>query len=268
MASIHQQSDIHKSGLASPLAGTRFFVHPPEPVVGLSPNGRGETKPALSPELHSALVGAPALPTVYPIGAEVLCGFAEALAAEQFPALEVLARPLADALTTLREVFSRTERNLIYWGIGTLKTRADALEAAELRPDFFVSPAFSRRVLEVAVDRGIPYIPAVYTFQDVQNVIDAFDEFGLSVQLLKLCPVYGLTAEYVRSMAACFPGISFCPTGEITMENFAHWKRMPAIAAPMGSRLIPRDLLEQNDFVAVRHRLRQLREMAVNDECQ
>jgi 2-dehydro-3-deoxyphosphogluconate aldolase/(4S)-4-hydroxy-2-oxoglutarate aldolase len=223
--------------------------------------------PALSPELHAALISAPALPTVYPIGADVLCGYAEALAAEQFPALEILARPLAEVLPTLREVFAQPARKLVYWGIGTLKSRTDALDAAELRPDFFVSPAFSRRVLEVAVDRGIPYIPAVYTFQDVQDVLDVFDEFGLSVQLLKLCPIYGLTAEYVRSMAACFPGIFFCPTGEITLENYSQWKRLPAIAAPMGSRLIPRVLLERNDFVAVRHRLRELRELALCKEC-
>jgi 2-dehydro-3-deoxyphosphogluconate aldolase/(4S)-4-hydroxy-2-oxoglutarate aldolase len=164
-------------------------------------------------------------------------------------------------------VFAQPARKLVYWGIGTLKSRTDALDAAELRPDFFVSPAFSRRVLEVAVDRGIPYIPAVYTFQDVQDVLDVFDEFGLSVQLLKLCPIYGLTAEYVRSMAACFPGIFFCPTGEITLENYSQWKRLPAIAAPMGSRLIPRVLLERNDFVAVRHRLRELRELALCKEC-
>jgi 2-keto-3-deoxy-6-phosphogluconate aldolase len=67
-------------------------------------------------------------------------------------------------------------------------------------------------------------------------------------------------------MAACFPGIFFCPTGEITLENYSQWKCVPAIAAPMGSRLIPRELLERNDFIAVRHRLRELRELAQSNE--
>lgn len=267
MASIPQQNDTHSTSASVLHTGTRFIVHPPEPLAPLVRQDRSGTKPSLSPELHAALLAAPALPTVYPIGADTLCGYADALAAEQFPALEVLARPLAELLPTLREVFSRPQRNSVYWGIGTLKNRADALEAAELRPDFFVSPAFSRRVLEVAVECGIPYIPGVFTFQDVQNVIDVFDEFGLSVQILKLCPVFGLTAEYVRGMAGCFPGISFCPTGEITLENYSHWKRMPAITAPMGSRLIPRELIERKDFTAVRDRLRVLRELATHKEC-
>lgn len=260
------RNNTHQQSLAPSRAGSRFIVHPPETPADLVAIDRSVTRPALGQELYAAIIAAPALPTVYPIGADVLCGYAEALAAEQFPAIEVLARPLTDVLPTLREVFALPARKLVYWGIGTLKNRADALAAAELQPDFFVSPAFSRRVLEVAVDRGIPYIPAVHSFQDVQDVLDAFDEFGLSVQLLKLCPVYGLTAEYVRSIAACFPGILFCPTGEITLENYSQWKRMPAIAAPMGSRLIPRELLDRKDFVAVQHRLQALRELALEKE--
>jgi len=239
--------------------GARHVIHRAEsdakPV-------RGASRDLLDPVMYEALVAAPALPTVYPIDVEILCEFATSLAAEQYPALEVLARPLHEVLPALREVFARPERGLVYWGIGTLKNRADALAAAELRPDFLVSPAFSRRVLEVAVDADIPYIPAVHTFQDVQNVLDAFDEFGLNVRLLKLCPIYGLTAEYVRSLSGCFPGIVFCPTGEVTLSNYVSWKHLPSIVAPMGSRLVPRELLELKDFAAVRQRLRLLRELS------
>ena len=241
--------------------GARHVVHAAEPALPKAAPPE-QARPAINTQLYDALVAAPALPTVYPIGADALRGFAVALAMEHFPALEVLARPLDDMLTVLRDVFAGPERQQIYWGIGTLKSRADALAAAALTPDFFVSPAFSRRVLEVAVETEIPYIPAVHTFQDVQNVLDAFDEFGLTVQLLKLCPVYGLSADYVRSLSGCFPGILFCPTGEVTLSNYVHWKRMPSIVAPMGSRLIPQELLENSDFSGVRERLRLLRELA------
>ena len=98
-----------------------------------------------------------------------------------------------------------------------------------MKPDFLVSPAFSQRVLDAALEAKIPYIPAVHTFQDVQDVIDAFDDRGVEVRLLKLCPVYGLTRDYVRSLCGCFPGIVFCPTGEITLENYYDWKSTPGI---------------------------------------
>jgi 2-keto-3-deoxy-6-phosphogluconate aldolase len=60
-------------------------------------------------------------------------------------------------------------------------------------------------------------------------------------------------------MAKCFPGIRFCPTGEVTLDNYCYWKQMPEIVAPMGSRIISRELLQAGDFGEIRKRLRLLR---------
>jgi 2-dehydro-3-deoxyphosphogluconate aldolase / (4S)-4-hydroxy-2-oxoglutarate aldolase len=216
----------------------------------------------LDQNLLDSLLLAPALPTVFPLDPDTLCNYADALSEEGYPALEVLARPLPEALAAMQEVNRRPQRHRVKWGVGTMRTAKDAQEVIALRPDFLVSPAFSPRVLDVAVAASIPYIPAVHTFQDVQNVLDAFEDRGLEVRLLKLCPVYGLTRDYVQSLCGCFPGISFCPTGEVTLENYLHWKSMPGIVAPMGSRLAPTALLQAGDWSAVRERLRLLRRMA------
>src|SRR5262249_6051118 len=127
----------------------------------------------------------PMVPTVFPCAADALCNYANALSSEGYCAIELLSRPPADALDVFRRICERPERQVIKWGIGTIKTADAARQFAQLRPDFFVSPAFSRRVLEVAFEVGIPYIPGVQSFQDVQDVIDAFDELGLTVKLLK-----------------------------------------------------------------------------------
>lgn len=213
-------------------------------------------------DLFDSIVRAPILPTVPPLPAHILCGYADVLREEGYPALEVLARPLQDAVATVREVIGRPQRQKIRWGVGTMRTCREAREMIELKPDFLVSPAFSQRVLDAALEAKIPYIPAVHTFQDVQNVLDAFEDRGVEVRLLKLCPVYGLTREYVQSLCGCFPGIVFCPTGEMTLENYSDWKNMPGIVAPMGSRLVPTPLLEAADWPAVRQRLRLLRRLA------
>lgn len=213
-------------------------------------------------QLFDSIRRAPALPTVLPLDADTLCKYADALSAEGYPALEVLARPLPEALATMQEVNRRPQRRKIKWGVGTMRTSRDAREMISLRPDFLVSPAFSLRVLDAAVEANIPYIPAVHTFQDVQNVLDAFEDRHLEVRLLKLCPVFGLTHEYVQALCGCFPGISFCPTGEITLENYPDWKSMPGIVAPMGSRMIPTALLQAGDWPAVHEHLHLLRRMA------
>jgi 2-dehydro-3-deoxyphosphogluconate aldolase/(4S)-4-hydroxy-2-oxoglutarate aldolase len=213
-------------------------------------------------DLHNKLHKAPYLPTVFPVDVNGLCQFAQLLHDEGYPAIEVLARPEDDLLDVFYQINQRPERLLLQWGVGTVKTAATARKVLELKPDFVVSPAFSRRVLEACAQAKVPYMPAVQTFQDVQNVVEAFDDLGLDLQLLKLCPVYGLTSEYVQSMAKCFPGIRFCPTGEITMENYCYWKKLPEIVTPMGSRMVPRELMQAGDFTAIRKRLRLLRDLA------
>ena len=212
-------------------------------------------------DVFDALVQAPILPTVMPMAAERLCGFCEALHQEGYSALEVLGRPLDAALTAVAQAMRQPQRAKVNWGIGTLRTRDDARRAVALGPDFVVSPAFSRNVLDVAAEAGIAYIPGVLTFQDVQDVIDAFDERDVPVKVLKLCPVYGLTPEYVMSLRGCFPGINFCPTGEITLDNYIQWKQIPGIAAPMGSELVPHEWITSGDLQRVRARLQLLRSM-------
>jgi len=208
-----------------------------------------------------ALLTAPALPTLLPGSAESVCNFARALADERFPAIELMNRPMHELIPLLQSVIQRPERTDVYWGIGTVRTRSEALAIAELKPDFMVSPAFSRRVFEVALERGIPYVPAVSSFQDVQNVIDAFDECGLVVRMLKLCPANFLPPAYIQGLIGCYPGITFCPTGDISMDNYSYWVNMPGIAAPMGSQLVPRPWIESLDSDAIRKRLRLIREL-------
>jgi 2-dehydro-3-deoxyphosphogluconate aldolase/(4S)-4-hydroxy-2-oxoglutarate aldolase len=211
-------------------------------------------------DLAALLARAPAIPTLMPVCGATLSRYAAMLAEERFPALEVLARPVERLVPALREVFSAPERLVVRWGVGTVTTRAVAIEVVRLQPDFLVSPAFSKSVLQVAVESGIPYIPGVATLQDVQNVVDAFEDFGLRV--LKLCPVFHLSTTYVEALAGCFPGIRFCPTGEITIENFQQWAQSPAIMAPMGGALIPVEFIESQREGAFRERSRLLRRLS------
>ena len=222
----------------------------------------GQHSSASQTDLLRVITSAPIVPTVHPIDADTLCKFADVLHDEGYPAIELLSRPLPQALALLREVSETPQRTKIHWGLGTIRTPEDARQALALRPDFLVSPAFSDRVLAVSVEHRTLYIPGVLTLQDVQDVFDAFKGHGLEVEILKLCPVLGLSPQYVAMLQGCFPGIVFCPTGEVELENYLQWKSTPGIVAPMGSSFIPRSLLEARDFVAVRDRLRLIRDLA------
>src|SRR6266511_3112651 len=97
-------------------------------------------KPTTPDSLLERIAAAPVCPTVLPKPIEVLRPYAEALAAESFPALEILGRPMDAALDVFQQICQSKHRKLIAWGIGTVLSESDAARAAELRPDFLVSP--------------------------------------------------------------------------------------------------------------------------------
>jgi 2-dehydro-3-deoxyphosphogluconate aldolase/(4S)-4-hydroxy-2-oxoglutarate aldolase len=211
------------------------------------------------------LITAPIVPTVFPIALDILRAYIRALHEENYPALEVLCRPPEAGLEILAGLQHVPERELIAVGAGTVTSAGLAKKIVRLKPDFIVSPAFSRRVLTIALDADIPYLPGVCSFQDVQDVTEAFHDAGLTVRILKLCPLIGLSPAYVQMLAGCFPGIYYCPTGDPGVESlktYQRWKRVPNIIAPMGSGFIPHVWLEQKKFQAIAARLRKISKLA------
>ena len=193
---------------------------------------------------------------------ETVCRYIQILHEEGYPAMEILARPSLDSMLELLESLNdRPERKMIHLGIGTLKTEKTARHAVTLKPDFLVSPAFSRRVLNVAVDADIPYLPGVCTLQDVQDVLDAFEDVGREVTVLKLCPVEILTYSYVRMMGSIFAGITFCPTGTVTLATMPQWRKIPCIGPAMESSFIPCQMLENGQWESVRETLKDIRRL-------
>lgn len=218
------------------------------------------------PEVTNAFI----LPTlIYPActDEDTVCSYIRLLHEEGYPALEILCRPLDAALELFAKVSKREERKLICLGLGTVTSRAAAKRAVELGPDFLVSPAFSKNVLEVAVDAGVPYIPGVLTLQDVQGVLDAFEDAGLSVEVLKLCPASEVDLSYVATLAGCHPGIKFSPSGGVSMENLAYWRSSPHVgAAIMGGMFVPQDVLENGNWAEARSIIRRAKEIATGSE--
>jgi 2-dehydro-3-deoxyphosphogluconate aldolase/(4S)-4-hydroxy-2-oxoglutarate aldolase len=43
----------------------------------------------------------------------------------------------------------------------------------------------------------------------------------------------------MKSLAAVFGGVRFCPTGGITLENAADWLALPAVTCVGGTWLVP-----------------------------
>jgi len=215
------------------------------------------------------LAGAPAQLNIMPhFTVDAVCGYIDVMQEESFPILEILGRPMDDALKLLAALNERPQRKKVLMAVGTVRTRKDAERVVALKPDLVVSGAFSRRVLDVTVEAEIPYVPAISTLQDIQDVLDAYEEVGHELKVLKVCPVDLATINILSMYAGIFPGISFCPTGSIVVQDIAEWKAMPWMGAPMERWFIPDELIFAGDWDEIRVKLQEIRTQAQIGESQ
>jgi len=131
-----------------------------------------------------------------------------------------------------------------------------------------VSPAFSRHILDVAVEADIAYLPAVSTLQDIQNILEAYAEVGRELKVLKVCPVKIVTMEIAQMYANIFPGIVFCPTGTIEIEALSAWKANPWMGVAMEQWFVPTEVIQARDWDTARASLRKIKALAAEGVAQ
>lgn len=116
-------------------------------------------------------------------------------------------------------------------GAGTVLTAEDSRRAATAGARFLLSPAYGEEVAAVAADLGLPYIPGVFTAQDVWRCLQS----GLEV--LKVFPAAPLGPAGMRALLEPFPQVRPVPTGGIAIDAAADWMRAGALALGMGGAL-------------------------------
>lgn len=155
---------------------------------------------------------------------------AEALVAGGLIALEVTLRTPA-ALDVIREM-SKVEGAVV--GAGTVLNPKDLDAALSAGAKYIVSPGLTAPLTEAAQKSGVPYLPGVANAADIMRGLDhGLDRF-------KFFPAEasgGLKA--LKSLAAVFGNVRFCPTGGITEATAPDWLAHKAVLCVGGSWVVP-----------------------------
>ncbi|WP_419704600.1 bifunctional 4-hydroxy-2-oxoglutarate aldolase/2-dehydro-3-deoxy-phosphogluconate aldolase [Promicromonospora sp. NFX87] len=178
-------------------------------------------------------------------GADVerLADVAEVLVSEGIRALEF---PIAgpEVLSVVTKVAARLG-DTAYVGAGTVRNVADARRAIDAGAGFLVAPSMSMPVVEYARERGIGFVPGVFT----PSEIDAATQSGAEV--VKLFPASSHTPKFIRQLLPPLPDAGIMPTGTITRENARAWLDAGAVALGVGSDLVG-DSMATGDYRTVR----------------
>jgi 2-dehydro-3-deoxyphosphogluconate aldolase/(4S)-4-hydroxy-2-oxoglutarate aldolase len=182
----------------------------------------------LSP-IETIMRTAPVIPVLVLDDAGQAREIGAALVAGGLPVLEVTLRTPA-ALAVLRAM---ADIDGAIVGAGTVLDADQLRQAQDAGARFAVSPGLTEPLARAAAEAALPLLPGVATAGDIMRGLDlGLDRF----KFFPAVPAGGLPA--LRSLAAPFGRVRFCPTGGITPESAPEWLAEPAVLCVGGSWLV------------------------------
>jgi 2-dehydro-3-deoxyphosphogluconate aldolase / (4S)-4-hydroxy-2-oxoglutarate aldolase len=154
---------------------------------------------------------------------------ARALVAGGLRVLEVTLRTAA-ALDVIREM--KAVPGAIV-GAGTVLNEADLRASIDAGAEFIVSPGLTEPLGKAAIASGIPFLPGTANAGDIMRGLD------LGLTHFKFFPAEangGIPA--LKSIAAPFGGVQFCPTGGITLATAPDWLALDPVLCVGGSWVV------------------------------
>ncbi|MCL7999025.1 2-dehydro-3-deoxy-phosphogluconate aldolase [Brucella sp. 21LCYQ03] len=165
---------------------------------------------------------------------------ARALAKGGLPAIEITLRTAA-ALDAIRAVASEVPEAIV--GAGTILNAKQYEEAAKAGSRFIVSPGATKYILAAADDSDVPLLPAAITPSEML----ALREEGYTH--LKFFPAEQAGgAPFLKAISSPLAGLTFCPTGGVSLANAKTYLSLPNVICVGGSWVAPKQLLEAGDW--------------------
>lgn len=226
-------------------------------ILHLSIEGSGRA-PAILPQMTGnpprsldRIGSCGVLPVVeIPAGTDPIA-LVDALLVGGLDAIEITLRTTG-ALDAIRAI--TTARPEVLVAAGTVLTTDQVDAALAAGAGLIVSPGFSERVVDHAMQRGADVLPGVCTPTEVEMGL------GRGLDTFKFFPAEA--AGGVRFLAALrgpYPHVRFVPTGGIDASNLGAYLKLPTVVACGGSWMVSRKVLADGDLASVRRLAREAR---------
>lgn len=154
----------------------------------------------------------------------------------------------------LREVCDN-ELQGMYLGIGTIKNAGWAQAFTDAGADYIISPGLVEDAAAVADKNKLLWVPGCMTPTEIIRAEQ------LGAKFVKLFPGNILGPGFMSAIKELFPDLLFMPTGgvELDKDNISEWFKAGVCAVGMGSKLVSRDVMENQKYdeliSATRHAL-------------
>jgi 2-dehydro-3-deoxyphosphogluconate aldolase/(4S)-4-hydroxy-2-oxoglutarate aldolase len=199
--------------------------------------------------MESILRSAPVIPILTIQNAGNAIPLARALVAGGIRILEIPLRT-APALEAVAAIAGAVPEIMI--GVGTVTDPIEFGRAQEGGARFAISPGLRPGLAAAAKEAGMPYLPGVATASEIMEAVE------LGFHHLKFFPAEAEGgAALLKTLAGPFPGVRFCPTGGINMQNMARYLKLSNVVSVGGSWIAPQSDIAAGNWEAVTERARE-----------
>ena len=137
-------------------------------------------------------------------------------------------------------------------GVGSVTDAGTAALYIQLGANFIVTPSLREDVIKVCNRRKIPCMPGCGSLSEIGTA----EELGCDV--VKLFPGSTYGPGFVKAIKAPQPWTSIMPTGGVTpaRDNLETWFNAGVICVGMGSKLISKDMLQNQELDRLKESVR------------
>jgi 2-dehydro-3-deoxyphosphogluconate aldolase/(4S)-4-hydroxy-2-oxoglutarate aldolase len=144
----------------------------------------------------------------------------------------------------LKQALANGEMPGLELGIGTIKSVQEAEAFIAAGADFIVSPIVNPEVGKLVAQHNLLWIPGCMTPTEIYTAQQN------NAALIKIFPANILGPEFVSSIRDLFAGQLFIPTGGVDLnhDSISTWFKAGVCAVGMGSKLISKNVLENQEY--------------------
>jgi 2-dehydro-3-deoxyphosphogluconate aldolase/(4S)-4-hydroxy-2-oxoglutarate aldolase len=145
-------------------------------------------------------------------------------------------------------------------GVGSITDAAAASLYMSLGANFIVTPVFREDIAIACNRRKVLWSPGCGTLTEIAKA----EELGCEVVKLFPGDIYG--PEFIKAIKGPCPWTNIMPTGGVlpTIESLTSWFNAGAYCVGIGSQLISKDILDNNDFEGLKTKVSQVLEIINN----
>jgi 2-dehydro-3-deoxyphosphogluconate aldolase/(4S)-4-hydroxy-2-oxoglutarate aldolase len=137
-------------------------------------------------------------------------------------------------------------------GAGTVLSSEEAEQVISAGAKFVVSPILDLEIINVCKKKNIPVAPGCYTPTEILKGWNA------GANIIKVFPATSLGPRYFKDIHAPLPFVKMMPTGGVTIDNVGEWVAAGACAVAIGSDLLSKKLIEDENYELLTLRAKQL----------